>query len=114
MEYEDPNPPSSLPPESTKNASFWIFWHERSAVQSVGVRAVDGNGVGGHYKRHNFFSSSILHLLFSPSQPFLKEGGLGSKQKIFSKTRFDRKYLGKHHGIGSFVNQNSIVMVNSN
>ena len=37
-----------------------------------------------------------------------------NSQKIFKKTRFDRKYLGKHHGIGSFVNQNSSVMVNSN
>ena len=35
-------------------------------------------------------------------------------QKIFSKTRFDRKYLGKHHGIGSFANQDSSVMANSN
>ena len=37
-----------------------------------------------------------------------------NSQKIFSKNRFDRKYLGKHHGIGSFANQNSSVMVNSN
>ena len=29
-----------------------------------------------------------------------------NSQKIFSKTRFDRKYLGKHRGIGSFANQN--------
>ena len=37
-----------------------------------------------------------------------------NSQKIFSKIRFDRKYLGKHHGIGSFANQNSSVMANSN
>ena len=37
-----------------------------------------------------------------------------NSQKIFSKTRFDRKYLGKHNGIGSFANQNSSVMVNLN
>ena len=37
-----------------------------------------------------------------------------NSQKIFLKIKFDRKYLGKHHGIGSFVNQNSSVMVNSN
>ena len=36
-----------------------------------------------------------------------------NSQKIFSKTRFDRKYLGKYHGIGSFPNQNSSIMVNS-
>ena len=35
-------------------------------------------------------------------------------QKIFWKTWFDRKYLGKHHEIGSFANQNSNVIVNSN
>ena len=35
-----------------------------------------------------------------------------NSQKIFSKTRFDRKYMGKHHGIGSFANQNSSEMVN--
>ena len=37
-----------------------------------------------------------------------------NSQKTFSKTRLDRKYLGKHHGIGSFANQNSGVMINSN
>ena len=26
-----------------------------------------------------------------------------NSQKISSKTRFDRKFLGKHHGIGSFA-----------
>ena len=31
-----------------------------------------------------------------------------------SVTWFGRKYLGKHHGIGSFANQNSSVMVKSN
>ena len=50
-------------------------------------------------------------------------GGRGGKsgrfrefnsQKIFSKTRFDRKYLGKYHGIGSFANQNPSKMVHSN
>ena len=35
-----------------------------------------------------------------------------NSQKIFSKTRFDRKCLGKHHRIESFANQNSSVMVN--
>ena len=35
-------------------------------------------------------------------------------QKIFLKTRFDRKYLGSLPGIGSFANPNSSVMVNSN
>ena len=35
-------------------------------------------------------------------------------QKMVSKTRFNRKYLGKHHGIGSSDNENSSVMVNSN
>ena len=33
-----------------------------------------------------------------------------NSQKIFSKIRFDRKYLGKHHGIGSFANGNSSVV----
>ena len=37
-----------------------------------------------------------------------------NSQKIFSKTRFDRKYLGRHHGIGYFATQNSSVMVNRN
>ena len=46
----------------------------------------------------------------------IREGVKGGKsgrfrefksKKIFSKTRFD----GKHHGIGSFSNQNSSVMV---
>ena len=37
-----------------------------------------------------------------------------NSQKIFSKTSFDRKYLGKYHGIGYFANQNSSKMVNSN
>ena len=47
-------------------------------------------------------------------------GGKGGRfrefnsQKIFSKTRFNRKYLGKHHGIGPFANQNPSVMKNSN
>ena len=36
-----------------------------------------------------------------------------NSQKIFSKTRFDTKYLGKHHGIWSFANQNSRAMINS-
>ena len=36
-----------------------------------------------------------------------------NSQKIFSKTRFDRKYLGKYHDIRSFANQNSSVMLNS-
>ena len=37
-----------------------------------------------------------------------------NSQKIFPKTSFDRKYLGKYHGIGSFAIQNSGKMVNSN
>ena len=37
-----------------------------------------------------------------------------NSQKIISKTRFGRKYLGKHHGIGSFANENSSAMVDSN
>ena len=36
-----------------------------------------------------------------------------NSQKIFSKTRFDRKYLGKYHDIRSFANKNSSVMLNS-
>ena len=35
-----------------------------------------------------------------------------NSQKIFSKTRFDRKYLGKYHDIRSFANKNSSVMLN--
>ena len=37
-----------------------------------------------------------------------------NSQKIISKTRFDRKYLVKYHWIGSFANQTSSKMVNSN
>ena len=53
-------------------------------------------------------------------QSVLARGGKSGRfhefksQKIFSKTRFDKKYLGKHHGIESFANQKSSVMVNSN
>ena len=36
-----------------------------------------------------------------------------NSQKIFSKNRFDRKYLGKYHDIRSFANKNSSVMLNS-
>ena len=36
-----------------------------------------------------------------------------NSQKISLKIRFDRKYLGKCHDIGSFSNQNSNIMVNS-
>jgi len=33
-----------------------------------------------------------------------------NSQKIFSKTKFRRKYLGKLFGLGTFANQNSIRM----
>ena len=37
-----------------------------------------------------------------------------NSQKIFSKTRFDRKYLRKYHRIASFANHNSRIMLFSN
>ena len=36
-----------------------------------------------------------------------------NSQKIFSKTMFDRKYLGKCHVKGFIANQNSSIMINS-
>ena len=37
-----------------------------------------------------------------------------NSEKIFSKTRFDRKYLRKYHRIASFANHNSRIMLYSN
>ena len=34
----------------------FIFWHERSALQSVAVRRSTGNDVSGHYFHHYFLS----------------------------------------------------------
>ena len=68
------------------------FWHERSALQSVAVRRSTGNDVSGHYFHHYlfilffppFFFFFFFFPFFSPSQPFLIEGGLGSKN-LFSE-----------------------------
>ena len=36
-------------------AMFTLYWHERSALQSVAVRRLTGNDVSGHYF-HRYFS----------------------------------------------------------
>ena len=35
LEYEDPKPASSLPPETPRNASFWVFFHGEALMTSI-------------------------------------------------------------------------------
>ena len=95
---------SIMPDQTTARAEQSVFWPSiEEGLSLISVKASveflwwggGGNGVvcrGGKSGRFHEYNS----------------------QKIFSKTRFDRKYLGKHYRIGSFPNQNSCVMVNSN
>ena len=57
-----------------------LNWHERSALQSVGVRRATGNYVSG-----TLFSTLFSSIPPFPSQPFLIEGVLRSKN-LFSES----------------------------
>ena len=56
------------------------FWHERSALQSVGVRRSTGNDVSGQLFSPLF--SIFFFSIFSLSRPFLIEGVFGSKKLV--------------------------------
>ena len=63
---------------------FLVFWHERSALQSVAVRRSTGNDVSGPLFSP-LFISHFFPIQFSPSRTFLIEGVLGSKN-LFGKS----------------------------
>ena len=68
-------------------SQFFYFWHKGSALQTVCVRRLTGNNVSGHYFcRYLFIFSPLFPVFFlPPSQPFLIEGELGSKN-LFSES----------------------------
>ena len=73
---------------SLNNEYMWstIYWHERSALQSITVRRSTGNDNSGLLFSPLFFFHFFFQFFFhSPSQPFLIEGVLGSKN-LFSKS----------------------------
>ena len=74
------------------------YWHEQSALQSVTVKRSTGNNDSGPLFSSLFFSiffpfSPFFH---SPSQPFLKEGVLGSKTCLAKLTGTPKNLVVDH------------------